>query len=109
MMAKRANIPTTHVPFKGADAVVDLLAGKIDFMFATIPSVMTHIQSGKLVAVVVSTAKRSRSLPNVPTMAESGYAGFEAGAWFGFFGPHGMPASAIGNSTFSAADSAGMR
>ena len=60
-------------------------------MFATIPSVITHIQSGKLLAVAVSSVKRSRSLPNVPTMIESGYEAFEAGSWFGFLGPHGTP------------------
>jgi tripartite-type tricarboxylate transporter receptor subunit TctC len=91
MMTKRAGVPAVHIPYPGADAVVSLLGGRIDFMFATIPSVITHIQSGKLVAVAVSSKKRSKSLPQVPTMIESGYEGFEAGSWFGFLGPHGTP------------------
>jgi len=95
MMAKRDNIVAVHIPYKGADALKDLLAGRVDFMFATIPSVIAHIQSGRLLALAVSSVKRSRSLPNVPTMIESGYAGFEAGSWFGFLGPRGTPKSVI--------------
>jgi tripartite-type tricarboxylate transporter receptor subunit TctC len=57
--------------------------------------VMAHIQSGKLLAIAVSSAMRSRSLPNVPTMIESGYPGFEAGSWFGFFAPRGTPQTVI--------------
>jgi tripartite-type tricarboxylate transporter receptor subunit TctC len=95
MMAKRDNITAVHIPYKGADALNDLLAGRIDFMFATIPSVIAHIQSGRLLAIAVSSAKRSRSLPTVPTMIESGYAGFEAGSWFGFLAPRGTPKSII--------------
>ena len=95
MMAKRDNLPAVHIPYKGADALNDLLAGRVDFMFATIPSVIAHIQSGRLLAIAVSSARRSRSLPNVPTMIESGYAGFEAGSWFGFLGPRGTPRSII--------------
>lgn len=95
MMAKRDNITAVHIPYKGADALNDLLGGRIDFMFATIPSVIAHIQSGRLLAIAVSSAKRSRSLPNVPTMIESGYAGFEAGSWFGFLAPRGTPKSII--------------
>jgi tripartite-type tricarboxylate transporter receptor subunit TctC len=95
MLAQRANLTAVHIPYKGADALNDLLAGRIDFMFATIPSVMAHIKSGKLVPIAVSSAKRSRSLPTIPTMIESGYAGFEAGSWFGFFAPRGTPRSII--------------
>ena len=95
MLAQSAKLDAVHIPYKGADALNDLLAGRIDFMFATIPSVMTHIQSGKLVPIAVSSAKRSRSLPNVPTMIESGYPGFEAGSWFGFFAPRGTPQTVI--------------
>jgi tripartite-type tricarboxylate transporter receptor subunit TctC len=95
MFAKAANLEAVHIPYKGADALNDLLAGRNDFMFATIPSVMPHIQSGKLVPISVSSAKRSRSLPDVPTMIESGYPGFEAGSWFGFFAPRDTPRPVI--------------
>jgi tripartite-type tricarboxylate transporter receptor subunit TctC len=95
VFAKRAGFEATHVPYKGADALRDLLAGRVQFMFATIPSVMPHIQSGTLRAIAVSSAARSRSLPDVPTVAERGFAGFEAGSWFGFFAPKGTPAEVV--------------
>jgi tripartite-type tricarboxylate transporter receptor subunit TctC len=84
-----------HVPYKGAEALKDLLTGRIQFMFATIPSVIAHIKAGSLVALGVSSLKRSRSLPDVPTIAESGFPGFEAGSWFGIFAPRGTPASVV--------------
>ena len=95
MLGKRAGVETTHVPYKGADALKDLLAGRLQFMFATIPSVIQHIHSGGLRAIAVSSAKRSRSLPDVPTVAERGFPGFEAGSWFGFFAPKGTPEPVI--------------
>jgi tripartite-type tricarboxylate transporter receptor subunit TctC len=95
LLGKRAGIEATHVPYKGADALRDLLAGRVQFMFATIPSVIAHIQSGALKPLAVSSAKRSRSLPDVPTVAESGFPGFEAGSWFGYFAPKGTPPEVI--------------
>ncbi|MFI5444180.1 Bug family tripartite tricarboxylate transporter substrate binding protein [Polaromonas sp. UC242_47] len=95
MMAKRAGFEATHIAYKGADAVRDLLAGRIQFMFATIPSVMSQIQAGKLRPIAVSSVQRSRSMPEVPTIAEKGFPGFEAGSWFGFFAPKGTPESVI--------------
>jgi len=91
LLAKRAGLQVTHVPYKGADALNDLLSGRIQFMFATIPSVRQHIAAGSLRALAVSSAKRSRSLPDVPTVAERSFPGFEAGSWFGFFAPKGTP------------------
>jgi len=95
ILGKRAGFDAVHVPYKGADAVRDLLAGRVQFMFATIPSVKQHIESGSLRALAVSSAARSRSLPDVPTIAERGYPGFEAGSWFGFFAPKGTPQEVI--------------
>jgi tripartite-type tricarboxylate transporter receptor subunit TctC len=95
LLGKRAGLEVIHVPYKGADALRDLLAGRVHFMFATIPSVKQHIDAGSLRAVAVSSAKRSRSLPDTPTVAESGFPGFEAGSWFGFLGPKGTPQEVI--------------
>ena len=95
MLAQRAGVQATHVAYKGAEALRDLLAGRVQFMFATIPSVMPHIAAGKLRAIAVSSLKRSRSLPEVPTVADKGFAGFEAGSWFGFFAPKGTPPEVI--------------
>ncbi len=95
ILGKRAGIDVVHVPYKGADALRDLLAGRVQFMFATIPSVKQHIDAGALRAVAVSSARRSRSLPEVPTVAERGFPGFEAGSWFGFFAPKGTPGEVV--------------
>ena len=95
MLGKRVGLDITHVPYKGADALNDLLAGRLQFMFATIPSVIQHIQAGKLRAVAVTSVNRSRSLPDTPTVAERGFLGFEAGSWFGFFAPRGTPETVI--------------
>src|SRR6185295_7848496 len=78
MLASRGGFEAAHVPYKGAEAVKDLLAGRIQFMFATIPSVIAHIKAGNLVAIAVTSKERSRSMPEVPTVAESGFPGFEA-------------------------------
>jgi len=84
-----------HIPYKGAEALKDLLAGRVHFMFATIPSVIQHIRAGNLVPIAVSSTERSRSMPDVPTVAESGFPGFQAGSWFGYFAPKGTPREAI--------------
>ncbi len=91
LLSSKADLKAEHIPYKGAEALKDLLAGRVQFMFATIPSVIQHIKAGKLTAVAVSSKNRSRSMPDVPTVAESGFPGFEAGSWFGFFAPKGTP------------------
>jgi len=95
MLASRGGFEATHVPYKGAEALKDVLAGRVQFMFATIPSVIAHIKAGNVIAIAVSSAKRSRSMPDVPTVAEAGFPGFEAGSWFGLFAPRGTPAAVI--------------
>jgi tripartite-type tricarboxylate transporter receptor subunit TctC len=95
MLSKRVGFEATHIPYKGADALKDLLAGRIQFMFATIPSVMPHITAGKLKPIAVSSLQRSRSMPDVPTVVEKGFPQFEAGSWFGFFAPKGTPEAVI--------------
>src|SRR3546814_2099035 len=72
-----------------------LFRSRLDFMFATAPSVMGQIRAGKLRALAVSTDKRSPSLPDLPTVAESGFPDFDAGPWFGFFAPKDTPAEVI--------------
>ena len=85
-------IDATHIPYKGsAPADVDLVAGQIDFMTDTINSVAPFIKDGKLKLLAVSTSKRIPNFPNAPTLAESGMAGFEAGAWQGVMVPAKTP------------------
>jgi tripartite-type tricarboxylate transporter receptor subunit TctC len=91
MLTQRIGSETLHVPYKGANALNDLLAGRLQFMFATIPSVISHIKAGKLRALAVSSPQPSRSLPGIPSVADKGFPGFEAGSWFGFFAPRGTP------------------
>ena len=82
-----------HVPYKGsAPAVTDLLGGQIQMMFDPLQSVLPHVASGKLRALAVSGAARSAVLPQVPTVAESGYPGFESTAWWGVYAPANLPA-----------------
>ena len=95
MLSQRIGANAVHVPYKGAAALNDLLAGRLQFMFATIPSVIQHIRAGKVHALAVSSAKPSRSLPGVPTVAEKGFPDFAAGSWFGFFAPKGTPEPVI--------------
>lgn len=83
----------THVPYKGgAPAIVDLLGGQVDASFSNINTCLTHIQSGKLRAIAVTSAKRSPLLPDVPTMEELGLKGVTVTSWQAFAGPKGMPA-----------------
>jgi len=94
MFKATAAIDIRHVPYKGsAPAVVDLLAGQIQMMFDPLQSVVSQVRAGKLRAIAISSAARSPVLPSVPTIAESGYAGFETTAWWGIFAPAGIPAA----------------
>ena len=93
MLRSATGIDIQHVPYKGsAPAVTDLLGGQIQIMFDPLQSVLPHIQSGKLRAIAVSGATRSAVLPQLPTVAESGYPGFESTAWWGVYAPAGLPA-----------------
>ncbi len=93
MFRSATGIDIQHVPYKGsAPAVTDLLGGQIQVMFDPLQSVLPHIQSGKLRAIAVAGAARSGVLPQLPTVAESGYAGFESTAWWGVYAPANLPA-----------------
>ncbi|MGZ5705021.1 MAG: tripartite tricarboxylate transporter substrate binding protein [Usitatibacter sp.] len=91
-----AGIDMFHVPYKGTgQAVTDLLAGQIDLMFAPAQTVMPHVQAGKLRAYAVTSAKRFSILPDLPTVAESGLAGYEAVGWFGLLAPAKTPPAIV--------------
>jgi tripartite-type tricarboxylate transporter receptor subunit TctC len=92
LLKTQAGLAITHVPYKGAVALNDVLAGEqVHFMFATIPSAINHVRAGKLRALAVTSIKRSVGVPDVPTIAESGFPGFDASSWFGLVGPANLP------------------
>ena len=85
-----------HIPYKGsAPAVTDLIGGQVNVMFDNIPSSLPHIKSGKLHALATTGAKRDPALPDLPTIAEAGVPGYEAGVWFGISVPAGTPKDII--------------
>jgi len=96
MLKLAAGIDIVHVPFKGnGPAGTATMGGQVQALFGSMPAVLPHAKSGKLNALAVGTAKRSSALPNVPTVAESGYPGFEVSLWLGFFAPKGTPAPVL--------------
>jgi tripartite-type tricarboxylate transporter receptor subunit TctC len=91
MLKAEAGVDITHVPYKGsAPAVSDLLAGQVQMMVDGLPSALPHVKAGKLRAIALTSLRRSPSLPDLPTIAES-YPGFYADAWSGLFAPKGTP------------------
>lgn len=96
MFKSLTNVNITHIPYKGsAPAVTDLLGGQVMMMFDNIPSAIPHIKSGKLRALATTGAKRDPLLPDLPTMAEAGVAGYESGVWFGLSVPANTPREVI--------------
>src|SRR6266850_4359867 len=97
MLKITMKIDMVHVPYKGAGQVMaDLVGGQVQMFFAGMPPAMPHVQSGKLRALAVTTAKRSPAAPEVPTMEEAGVPGFDISNWFAYFVPAGTPPDAIG-------------
>ena len=91
-----AGIKTTHIPYKGmAPAVTDLLGGQVQMMFAGISTVLQHIKSGKLVALAIASPQRNPQLPEVATVAESGFPGFDVTSWYGLVARAGTPPAVI--------------
>ncbi len=91
-----AKVNMNHIPYKGSgEALADVVGGRVDFYFAPISAALGHIQGGKVKALAVSTIKRNSSLPNVPTIAESGVPGFDFSLWFGIWAPTGVPQPVI--------------
>jgi tripartite-type tricarboxylate transporter receptor subunit TctC len=87
-----AGIDLVHVPYKGSAAVIaDLIAGRVDLLFELQSSAMGRVRAGQVRALATTASRRAESLPDVPTVAELGYPGFETGAWNGFFVPAGTP------------------
>lgn len=94
MLKVAAGIDIVHVPYNGnGPAGTATLGGQVQALFGSMPAVLPHAQAGKLRPLAVGTAKRSPALPNVPTVAESGYPGFEVSLWLGFFAPKGTPSA----------------
>lgn len=85
-----------HVPYRGGPAAVRALAsGEVAFVITAIPNLMPYVREGRLRALAVTAAKRSSIVPDVPTVAETGYPGFDAGQWYGFFAPRQTPAERV--------------
>jgi tripartite-type tricarboxylate transporter receptor subunit TctC len=96
LFQKSAGIKTQHVPYKGASqALTDVISGQVELYASSVPTLLQHIKQGKLRALAVTSAKRVTDLPNVPTVNESGYKGFDAVTWFGFLAPANTPTEAI--------------
>ena len=96
MLMHAAGVKITHVPYRGAaPAVTDLLAGQIDGVVDNPPTVIAHIQSGKLRPLAVAARERMALLPDVPTAAEQGVANYEASSWFGVAAPAGTPPAIV--------------
>jgi tripartite-type tricarboxylate transporter receptor subunit TctC len=93
---QKVGLDMTHVPFKGsAPATVELLSGRIDLFFATVPTILPHVREGKLPVLAVTSARRSALFPDVPTMAEAGVPGFDITTWWGVLAPAGTPAAVV--------------
>jgi tripartite-type tricarboxylate transporter receptor subunit TctC len=89
-LATRAGLDMVHVPFKGnAPATTAVIANQVEILFGALPPLLPHVSSGRLRALAISSAKRSPSLPAVPTVAESGFPDFDISLWLGFFAPKG--------------------
>ena len=96
LLKAKAGIDITHIPYKGsAPAIQDVMGGQVDMMFDTTVVAGPHIESGKLRALAVTSAKRVPSMPNVPTVAESGVPGYEVVSWQAIFAPAGTPKPSI--------------
>lgn len=93
---RTAGIKLTHIPYKGASqGATDVISGQVQLYVSSIPTLIGHIHSGKMRPIAVTSLKRVDDLPQVPTIAESGYKGFEAVTWFGILGPANLPRDVV--------------
>jgi len=96
LLATTAGIRIQHIPYKGnGAAIADVLAGQVPLMFSAPGAVVHHVRSGRLRGIAVASERRPPGLQDVPTFAEAGFRGVEASAWFGVFGPAGLPAAIV--------------
>ena len=96
LLEKMGNVRMVHVPYRGtAQSVVDLMEGRIELLMGTIAPSLAHIRDGKMRALATTGAKRNAQLPDIPTVAESGLAGYEAGLWSAFVLPAKAPAAVV--------------
>lgn len=85
-----------HIPYKGnAEAVTDVLGGRVEILFSGVPPILAHVESGRLRAIAIADYKRSRQLPGIPTVSEAGLPGAESGAWYGVLAPTGVPTAIL--------------
>jgi tripartite-type tricarboxylate transporter receptor subunit TctC len=91
-----AGVDMQHIPYKSAgQALPAVIAGQVDLMFDLMPSAIAQVRQGRVRGLAVTGGKRSPAAPNLPTVAEAGVAGYEFNAWFGMFGPAGMPQDVV--------------
>ncbi len=90
-----AGIKMVHVPFKGAVSIPDVIAGRVQMVFSGVPQALSHVQSGRLRAIGVTTPKRSPVVPDVPTIAEAGVPGYDVTVWYGIFATGGTPRTIV--------------
>ncbi len=96
LLANSAGLDMVHVPYKGAGpAITDLVGGRLDFMITTLPSIVGFLDSGKATPLAVTTPERAKRLPEVPTIAESGYPDYQTAGWYGFAVPKGTPPEVV--------------
>lgn len=95
-LQQRAKLDMVHVPFNGnGPATTAVLGGQVQALFGALPPLLPHVQTGRVRALAISSAKRLPSVPGVPTVAESGFPGFDMTLWLGFFAPKGTPAAVV--------------
>jgi tripartite-type tricarboxylate transporter receptor subunit TctC len=96
LLKASAGLEISHVPYKsGPEAVTGVLSGSVTFMFFTLPAVLPQVEAGQLRALAIASAERSPLVPDVPTIAEAGYPGFDVIAWYALFAPRGTPAPVV--------------
>jgi tripartite-type tricarboxylate transporter receptor subunit TctC len=96
LFKQKSNIPMTHIPYKGSGpATLDLLAGRVQIFFATMPTMLQYVESGRVTLLAMTSDKRSPLFPNIPTVSESGIPGFDISTWWGVVAPVGTPAAVI--------------